>query len=752
MDIKKLRLAAAVSGIFILIAFIAAAFYVKKHTDSGELSKALEGEGSADSPYMIKSLEDYLVLTRGMQQEDNPFYEACFSLQCDLDLSGVSEQCVVGGLGSIEPFAGRFEGNGHCIRGIVYENPEGDAGLFPELRGIVRNLSLEDCSFSGMNAGSIAGQVTQKGRIYNCYASCSISGENPGGICSRMVGLAENCYYAGSLSVNALKTGSGEMLNCYSAGDGRSSEELCSLLNGNFSKMQPEGSLSKWQVKAGDLFLSQDMVQVPLSLSVLSQKGDKRQFGALFSSVKRAFCLTLPQALWQEEYEAFISYSDGSKRELVLSSEADSFSDGEGEIALEFYFTDDLPSLYFDAYDGDTLDYVNLSADNTMSGSLQEYDKEGRAKTDQKRVVFSGHGHDSFLVDKKSYSLKLDREVSIAGLQAAREYNLLSGYRNDCLYSYIYTRRLYQAMDIPYAHEYALINLYVDGQYRGLYFLTEKIAISSTAFDLKDMREETKELNSRQLSEYPFITEEGSGANARLAYYDIPHTPEDLSGGYILELDNTTIPLEKARFITEKGNIMSSKGDAYLSRKQLLYIRDLWQAFEEGLYSADGRNSEGVDFMDYIDSESFAMQWLLYDLTLEKSTMDSVYFYKDSDDRGDGLLHAVFDWDVEHAFTSEGSADDIWLVKEEGGERIWDKLYMHPEFRRELLRVWKERLRPAVLSSLDDREDISISFEANDFCWSKKGYAAKEEAVKAILRRRIEAMDRYLQAAAEAQD
>ena len=94
MDIKKLRLAAAVSGIFILIAFIAAAFYVKKHTDSGELSKALEGEGSADSPYMIKSLEDYLVLTRGMQQEDNPFYEACFSLQCDLDLSGVSEQCV----------------------------------------------------------------------------------------------------------------------------------------------------------------------------------------------------------------------------------------------------------------------------------------------------------------------------------------------------------------------------------------------------------------------------------------------------------------------------------------------------------------------------------------------------------------------------------------------------------------------------------------------------------------------------------
>lgn len=775
--INIFKLLVMATAVLVVAVFVFFSQKEHKYSKTYLQGTALEGSGSKDDPYRLMNLEDYLEFTNGMLLLDNPFYNACFSLECDLDVTGLEDKAVIGALGAPEPFAGRFEGNGHTIRGLSYSNPEGDAGLFPELRGIVRNLRVEDASFEGPNAGGIAGQVTQKGRIYNCYVSASVGGENPGGICSRIIGRAENCYYDGTISVNALKTGSGACLNCYNLNSEVSEkEQVAELLNNNFSNMIPEGAWYQWRLTDnGDLAFEAVPVQMPMRIDVEAGYGtDKKNIGALFSENNRTFCFCIPKNLKQDSYAvtAWLSDKSSVKSEVSADTSANAAISGNNviidgrEFAVSFYFVEDMPSVFFEAYHGNSLDYVDLSTKNNISGELKVYEPSGEISCDQKRVMLSGHGHDSFMADKKSYAIKLDRETSVAGMEAAKEFNLLAGYRNDCLFSYIYTRDLYHEMKLPFAHEYRLVNLYVDGQYRGVYFLTEKIGISKSAFDLSDIRMKTSEENAKELSEYGMITEEGSGAAARLAYYNIPHTPLDITGGYIIEMDNTTIPLDKARFITDNENVISCKSDRYLTRKQVIYIKEKWEAFEEAVYSEDGYNSEGHHFSEYIDMESFAEQWLFYELTLEKSTMDSVYFYKDSDLCGDDKLHAVFDWDVEHAFTSQVAADDLWLVKD-GGNRFWDKIYAHSEFKEALSKEWKEHMRPAVMKSLecknrsnefataDNPSDNGIgsfdfyegdfyteSLECNDFCWAQKGFIEKSRNVREVLLRRIVAMDK----------
>lgn len=71
---------------------------------------------------------------------------------------------------------------------------------------------------------------------------------------------------------------------------------------------------------------------------------------------------------------------------------------------------------------------------------------------------------------------------------------------------------------------------------------------------------------------------------------------------------------------------------------------------------------KGKYYTDYIDLESFADQWLFYELNEENSVNSSVYYYKDSDICGDGKLHASWPWDMEHSLAREGGAASSWFA------------------------------------------------------------------------------------------
>ena len=120
-------------------------------------------------------------------------------LQSDLDVSDSD-------FSGIPTFSGRFEGNGHTIRGIRFTREGSVQGFFRYLTdtAVVENLHLQGTVQPGGTATVVGGLVGENsGIIRGCSFDGTVSGkEYIGGIAgeSTVTGLIENCKVFGSVS------------------------------------------------------------------------------------------------------------------------------------------------------------------------------------------------------------------------------------------------------------------------------------------------------------------------------------------------------------------------------------------------------------------------------------------------------------------------------------------------------------------------------------------------------------------------
>ena len=141
-------------------------------------------------------------------------------------------------------------------------------------------------------------------------------------------------------------------------------------------------------------------------------------------------------------------------------------------------------------------------------------------------------------------------------------------------------------------------------------------------------------------------------------------------------------------------------------------MADYWQEFEDALYSETGRNRLGKHYSEYIDMDSFVMQWLLYELVQEGSMSSSIYFYKESDVTGDGLLHACFPWDMEHSYLLYGPMQQMWLKDSETLSSYWGRFWIHEDFRNAVNKAWESKFIPAI-DQMITREAIETKSGGN---------------------------------------
>ena len=161
-----------------------------------------------------------------------------FSLEADIDLSGTDFQPVPW-------FGGVLEGNGHSIRGLLFDGAGSRQGLFrtvapgAELRNLkvsgtvtpggtaslvggiagVNRGSIVSCVFEGNvsgleTVGGIVGHNTAEGTVTGCRFSGSLSGEHQaGGIAGLNDGTVSHCISSGAVNTTApsISTGSADL-------------------------------------------------------------------------------------------------------------------------------------------------------------------------------------------------------------------------------------------------------------------------------------------------------------------------------------------------------------------------------------------------------------------------------------------------------------------------------------------------------------------------------------------------------------
>ena len=211
----------------------------------------LEGSGTEEDPYIISSVEDFVVfsdnVTKGNTYQ-NQYVELKQSLDFKSDKSYVNSEitgfCGYEGklkteltegkgfitIGTTEEnaFMGEFNGKRNSIISLTIKSENGNQGLFCNNEGVIKNLNIINSKISGnYTVGSIV--AINKGKIQDCLSQgveiTTQIGEC-GGICGKSSGKIEGCVNKSNITgvgsiggIVAVNIDTGEVLSCYNIGD-----------------------------------------------------------------------------------------------------------------------------------------------------------------------------------------------------------------------------------------------------------------------------------------------------------------------------------------------------------------------------------------------------------------------------------------------------------------------------------------------------------------------------------------------------
>ena len=234
--------------------------------------------------------------------------------------------------------------------------------------------------------------------------------------------------------------------------------------------------------------------------------------------------------------------------------------------------------------------------------------------------------------DKKTYSLELrteaneDTSVNLLGMGGEEDWILHAMVIDKTQLKIPMSFYLSQRMG-HYAPDWRYVELILNGDYRGLYILTERIKRDDDRVDIARLR-----------------TEDIAG--------------DQLTGGYILRIDwlEDFEPTDgfESNYNSQSGDPMTfqwyyPKAND-IQPQQSQYIQDWMATFEEAVFAPSFTNTQGIRYTDYIKVESFTDFLLINEFSKNADGYKlSSYVYKDRDST-DGRLVAGPIWDFDQTY------------------------------------------------------------------------------------------------------
>lgn len=412
--------------------------------------------------------------------------------------------------------------------------------------------------------------------------------------------------------------------------------------------------------------------------------------------------LTVPKRRYHQHLE-----DDKEADVVTVSGKTEGFS---SHLPIMEVITDgEVPSAYI--YPGDDTKERNIS---TVMASVKYYDqkeKENRLEdvpTLDETSAFRIRGRSSRDFDKKGYLLKFKKEdlienkkVSLSGMTADSEWALHGPFLDKTLIrNYLSYNIAGEIMD--YSPNVRFTELFLNGEYQGLYLLTEKIE-----FNENGRINLTK--TDPKLSTTSYILALNPGSNN--PFNDL-NTFNNYTGQYGPE--------------DRKNKILEVVyPNQTLTPEQKEYIADEISLFERSLLSFDSADRK-LGYPAFIDVESFVDYFVINEFMMNTDAGRlSTYFYKDIR----GRLHTVV-WDFNSVFNNyiPDNADPHYFVMT---DKVWfEHLLKDERFVEQVIQRYR-KLRESYLSDdyilnyIDETVDyLGPAIERNNEVW---GYSFGEK-------------------------
>ncbi len=365
-----------------------------------------------------------------------------------------------------------------------------------------------------------------------------------------------------------------------------------------------------------------------------------------------------------------------------------------------------IASLHFVSSDPEKgMGYVNSNKENKAPGEIYMYDENFGQIYHGSVESIKGRGNTTWLfTDKKSYQIKLDKKADLLdpaeGSQKAKKWILLANpydptlMRNYMIYSFG------KEIGLENTPEGRPVDLYYDGVYRGSYYLCEKVEIGDGRVEIDELEKAVEKANPDvdfdSLEEVTGTTSKGLEAKYEAGITN----PEDISGGYLVELDSIYYTEEKSWFKYFGVCAASVKSPEYNSAEMVDYISGYLS--DVCFYCRDtgrGKN-DGSRLPEMIDMESFAKYFLVNEWFGNNDVWtSSTYVYKP---KGDEKLYAGPIWDCDSTMMKYKGEEsyDVWYATRDGLEPMASLLNQVPAFRQKLKEVYIKDFRDVIFNVL----------------------------------------------------
>lgn len=348
--------------------------------------------------------------------------------------------------------------------------------------------------------------------------------------------------------------------------------------------------------------------------------------------------------------------------------------------------------------------------DNKTTGSMLMVSDEGDVIYDGVLTQIKGRGNGSWRRDKRPYQIKLSKKASLldgSGGNKLKTWVLLSNRTDGSLVRDYVAKKLALALGIEETPDCEFVDLYYDGEYRGTYQLSEKVQIGEGRVDIDDLEEENESLNG-DTSGHP-TAQDINEFGFTFQYVTDMVDPEDISGGYLLELDNAYYRDERSWFETSAGVfVIKSPEDA--SYGEAKYISEMMQRAIDEAQRDDG------DISTFFDMESLVKVLFVNELSKNPDYLrwSSTYFYKDKGN--ESLIVTGPAWDFDLAFGIRVPTSGMDCMAPDGLVSEAYGLFSNNEQYRVLLNgLFESELLPAAIDMLDrDSNDPSSIYGASN--------------------------------------
>lgn len=376
---------------------------------------------------------------------------------------------------------------------------------------------------------------------------------------------------------------------------------------------------------------------------------------------------------------------------------------------VKVIYSDPIPTFMIHT-ESSSMDSIDSHLGLSESGTILVTDSASSYYYDGELSYIKGRGNSSFGYDKKSYQIRFPEKTGLCGMDKAKKWVLIPQYFDHTSLRNGLTFELAKELNLGFTPNYRYINLYLNGNYHGLYLVTDKIEVSQSRVNIRNLDEFFHPTADMDPNDLPTFGEKEYVLNSSKGY-QLDCTPDDITGGYLLELElaERYSLAGDCGFVTSHGQAVIIKSPEFATEEEVSYIQNWYQEFEDALYSPDGFNpSARKHYSEYLDIKSAAAKYLLEEwIKNPDAGKTSQYFYKPADSSS-SLMYAgpVWDYDIAYgALVAFAHPEGLWASYLDEDCNIYTALCAQPDFMEEVLRQYQELLLPFYQTSVQNYLD-----------------------------------------------